>query len=332
MLSVWGILLVCLGHSGFTEPIIMDSLNGLHSWIYSFHMPLFFLISGYLFSLTNKSFVDIDPGKFLKKKVLRLLVPYVVLGTVIYGIKYVFSSFSHADRDWSVANFFKMFVAPGCEGSTMGYLWYVITLFVVFAIVVAFCIVRVDLKKIVWCVLVMLAAWTFFFMGPKVEWFNFMAVCQYLPYFVIGILYQRYEPKVQTIVDSGGQLSLIVLAALTLVPLFVSIPLPNWILMPMKAIIGIMMSVQLCNLLLKSDWVVNNIYPTSKYTYCIYLLSWFPQYAVKVGMMDIMHLHWAIAVASMFVAQLVVPVLVCMLVDKVDWLSKQKWIRLIIGY
>lgn len=53
LLPVWGILLVVLGHSGFEEPIIQNELSWLHSWIYSFHMPLFFLISGYLFSLTN---------------------------------------------------------------------------------------------------------------------------------------------------------------------------------------------------------------------------------------------------------------------------------------
>ena len=86
LLSVWGILLVVLGHSGFEEPIIKQELSGLHSWIYSFHMPLFFMISGYLFSLTNKNFVDIKPAKFMQKKVLRLLVPYLTIGTIVYLI------------------------------------------------------------------------------------------------------------------------------------------------------------------------------------------------------------------------------------------------------
>ena len=332
MLSVWGILLVCLGHSGFEEPIIRDSLSGLHSWIYSFHMPLFFLISGYLFSLTNKSFVDIDPGKFLKKKVLRLLVPYVVLGTVIYGIKYVFSSFSHADRDWSVGNFFKMFVAPSCEGSTMGYLWYVITLFVVFVLVVAMSKMRIDFKKVGWCIVVMAAAWVFAFMGPKVEWLNFKAVCNYLPYFLLGILYFRYESGIKRFVEWGGQLGLVVSIVLTIVLTIYALPLPGWTMVIMRALVGLLMSVQLCSMLLKSEWVQKYILPTSKYTYSIYLLSWFSQYAVKVALMDIMHIHWAIAVVAMFVAQVVVSIMVCMIVDKVEWLGNKKWLRLIIGY
>lgn len=43
LLSVWGILLVVLGHSGSEEPVIKQELSDLHSWIYSFHMPLFFI-------------------------------------------------------------------------------------------------------------------------------------------------------------------------------------------------------------------------------------------------------------------------------------------------
>ena len=35
LLSVWGILLVVLGHSGFEEPVIKHELAGLHTWIYS---------------------------------------------------------------------------------------------------------------------------------------------------------------------------------------------------------------------------------------------------------------------------------------------------------
>lgn len=158
LLSVWGILLVVIGHSGFNEPIVQENLGWLHSWVYSFHMPLFFMISGYLFSLTNKSFVDIDAGKFLWKKVLRLLVPYVTIGTVVYLIKFALSNLSYASRDYTLGNFLYMFIAPESPDSTMGYLWYIITLFVVFAIVVLLNKMRVDMKKTAWCVSVIVAA------------------------------------------------------------------------------------------------------------------------------------------------------------------------------
>ena len=72
LLSVWRIILVVLGHSGFEEPIIQQKLDLLHKWIYSFHMPLFFMISGYLFSYTNKDFTLTHPFTNVQ---LRNVVP-----------------------------------------------------------------------------------------------------------------------------------------------------------------------------------------------------------------------------------------------------------------
>lgn len=101
-LSIWGIILVVIGHSGFTSPDIANRLSIFHQWIYTFHMPLFFFISGYLYSLTNRSFQQIDNRRFIAKKFNRLLIPYFVLGVVIFIIKYVFANLSTADRIFSI--------------------------------------------------------------------------------------------------------------------------------------------------------------------------------------------------------------------------------------
>ena len=62
-----GIFLVVLGH--------VYRGNIIQNWIYSFHMPLFFIISGWLFGYKN-----IEPKDFLeitKKKVMTLMLPYI---------------------------------------------------------------------------------------------------------------------------------------------------------------------------------------------------------------------------------------------------------------
>ena len=64
-----GILLVFMGH------LVEVSWPGM--WAYSFHLPLFFFLSGYLFSVKT-SFRD-----FLKKKAKSILLPYVTMGLVI---------------------------------------------------------------------------------------------------------------------------------------------------------------------------------------------------------------------------------------------------------
>ena len=66
-----GILLVILGHSGL--PI------SINKWIYSFHMPLFFIISGILF--LNK---EISINELLNKIANRLLKPYIYFSILVY--------------------------------------------------------------------------------------------------------------------------------------------------------------------------------------------------------------------------------------------------------
>ena len=65
----FGILLVVLGH--------VSRSAGLVSWIFSFHMPLFFIISGMLFH--ERQFLD-----SFKKKVARLLIPYLFFGIATF--------------------------------------------------------------------------------------------------------------------------------------------------------------------------------------------------------------------------------------------------------
>lgn len=63
-----GIFLVVLGH--------VYRGNVVQNWLYSFHMPLFFFISGWLYN-GNKVFKS-GYITFIKKKARRFLVPYMV--------------------------------------------------------------------------------------------------------------------------------------------------------------------------------------------------------------------------------------------------------------
>lgn len=63
-----GILLVVFGHSAFPTPEV-------NQWISSFHMPLFFLLSGMLLSHTGAH--EKPLGTTLKKKARTILVPYL---------------------------------------------------------------------------------------------------------------------------------------------------------------------------------------------------------------------------------------------------------------
>mgnify|MGYP002623631565 CR=1 FL=1 len=77
------ILLVVVGHicqyyfgRGKYEP--------MYGFIYSFHMPLFFLLSGYVVGVTQKRIQSQTFRKWLGHKVQTLLVPFAVWGLFIY--------------------------------------------------------------------------------------------------------------------------------------------------------------------------------------------------------------------------------------------------------
>ncbi|MGB3511491.1 MAG: acyltransferase [Microcoleaceae cyanobacterium] len=78
-----GIFLVVLGHTirGLFNSSILDSsttVSAIDKWIYSFHMPLFFFISGlFIYRSTSKPLPD-----FLLKKLKVIVYPYILWSLV----------------------------------------------------------------------------------------------------------------------------------------------------------------------------------------------------------------------------------------------------------
>lgn len=113
-----GILLVVLGH-------IIPQESYLGGTIYSFHMPLFILLSG-VFASTCEKYKFID---YLKKSVSRLIVPYVVFTLIGIALNYIIV-------DWriyfSAATFKDVLI--NCNAyywQTTGALWFLVALFII---------------------------------------------------------------------------------------------------------------------------------------------------------------------------------------------------------
>ncbi len=71
ILKGFGIILMVLGHMWFGH-------FNYETYLYAFHMPLFFLISGYLFKAPE------NLGVSIRKKMRSLLVPYFVFGFIYF--------------------------------------------------------------------------------------------------------------------------------------------------------------------------------------------------------------------------------------------------------
>lgn len=123
-LKAWGILLVVVGHTPH------DFLP-LARWIYSFHMPLFFFISGYLRFGSR----DRRPGEFLAAKARSILVPYAAFWLVSM---LVFNNIQSLLETGHLAEFgmaqIEGFLLGGhylAEASNNFMLWYLQTFFIV---------------------------------------------------------------------------------------------------------------------------------------------------------------------------------------------------------
>ena len=119
-------LLVLLGHSfpdsayEYVSPVTRVA----HGSIYAFHMPLFFIISGYC--MTHILVDDtISLKEQIKKRVTRLIIPYFVYSIVAIVPKLILAPFMY--RVFDTGMIWKILIGESPSGT----LWYVYTLFVV---------------------------------------------------------------------------------------------------------------------------------------------------------------------------------------------------------
>lgn len=104
-----GIILVVIGHN------INDK-----TFIFTFHMPLFFLISGFLFSPKS-------PKTYLKKSAVRLLIPYVCFLLVI-SLPEICMGLYKADYGRLRSLFFRMLFGGEVLKGVYAVFWYVTVL------------------------------------------------------------------------------------------------------------------------------------------------------------------------------------------------------------
>ena len=140
-LRILAILLVVFGHctySEFAEPangrIALNDTPMLHETIYtfaqticgliySFHMPLFFALSGMCYALNEHSEYSLD--KFIWKKFDRLIIPFFLIGS-LYMIPVKYIAKFYPDFFLAEKAFFNF--------ELYGHLWFLVVLFEIFII------------------------------------------------------------------------------------------------------------------------------------------------------------------------------------------------------
>ena len=103
----------------------------VHDVIYTFHMPLFMFVSGYVYIATKKRSTY---GDFLLKKVRRLMVPYLTTSVMVIVIKLLTQGSMSVNNPVTIFSFVEMFYMP-----VAGYfLWFIWALWWMFVLVPLF--------------------------------------------------------------------------------------------------------------------------------------------------------------------------------------------------
>ena len=182
-----GIILVILGHSALFKGFnLLDKERYfiyyyITNFIYSFHMPLFFIIAGFL---SNKEY---KIKSFYISKIKRLLIPYIFVNIVDYIPRQLFSSFVNNSSNSLVKVIFYSGVAT----------WFVYTLFVMFLIfpVLDKYIFKKDKNYILFYFLLIINMLNLELFNVKI--FTLNRIIFYLTYFYFGYILKNYYEKIK---------------------------------------------------------------------------------------------------------------------------------------
>lgn len=319
-LQCFGILLVVLGHSGKDIPFLTN-------WIYSFHMPLFIFISGYLLDYTSKNGIDkIDVFNFINKKVKRLLIPYFVISSLAYVPKYLLGKFALRPLDLTFSNYVHGFLYPW--DNPIIFFWFLPTLFFIMIITIYFIKIFKDNIKMILLLSFIISILSKQFID--IEFLNIKGILNYFFFFILGITYKRYEKKIDEILNLKNISIFIILNIILLANCIANYEISSQLLYIFIAVTGILFSLSLEKIYSEKNYqFLNHLYGKS---YSIYLLSWFPQVFVRILGFQILEQDWYVVLPFSFIFGVYGPYLVNIFILRViKKNSKIKFLKILFG-
>lgn len=306
-----------LGHSFISHPIDIHNLPwcvSLHNWIYSFHMELFFLLSGCVYKC-------IDYKKYVSKKTDRILVPYLFFGSIAMllhssGSELINRSYSLSD---GIINLF-------LYGGSYWFLYTLYFLLLIYPIIER--ILRESWMEIGFAVICVLSVE--FLRLPVILTIN--RVIYYIPFFIMG----RYLVKLLQYEKAKSHWVNILLFITALIAFIVSDCLSE--IYPEVALIKyigafamiFVVYVPAHYLILLEDCgnriaclLDRFLSNCSKYSLQLYLFNGFILVAIRTAVVSLLHIHNPLVIVTSIVAgNLIITLLICNYVlPHIKWLS-----------
>lgn len=271
------ILLVLLGHSIIFFPINLLDYNWcsiLYDYIYYFHMPMFFLISGFCYS--KKKFKD----HFISK-VKRILIPYFAFSMLDLIPRYLFPSLINGNQD--ILTLLKQILLNG------GKIWFLYALFIMFMIYPLIEKIIKNKFSMIISIILLVVINSF----NITDMFLINKIVKFLPYFILGnYLKQIYSDK---ILKACGKPIIVITSIISfiLLGLLPSSSICSFI----KAIAGIVMTYSII-VSIKNIKIRKLLKNFGDYSLQLYLLNGFMLVPARVITVNVLHISNPLLIIS----------------------------------
>ncbi|MEI6127358.1 MAG: acyltransferase [Pseudomonadota bacterium] len=188
----WAIFLVVVGHSRLAFPVDFTQVwwgKLLHSYIYSFHMPLLFFVSGMFYGFSSpKTYRDLLCGK-----IKRLLIPYIVFSILAFAGKIFFNPLVNEKIGFGLGGILSAVLFRG------GFFWFLYVLFLIFLISPLFvrCAEKTNKMLILLLLIVISLLWKFIIPSAYASLFCFSNVFYFMVFFNIGYTAIKYYARLK---------------------------------------------------------------------------------------------------------------------------------------
>ena len=295
-LTGFAITLVVIGHAAVPGPEPAPTylpFMWLVDWIYTFHMPLFFAVSGYLLMhATLRAGTRAYPRyrAFLAGKARRLLAPYVIVSSLAFPVKVVMSRHAMHPLEPSLASYVENLLYPW--NNTIIFFWFLPTLFFLFALAPFTLRPEASRTRDGLTLAVGALLWAAFphenHEGPG-AFLNVAGVLHNFVFFFVGFAIRKVRPQLTWLARPSIGLVALALSLAT----FAAFGTTTWA-QPILVAAGMTFALGVASSPAR-PWLAR----LSDASFQIYLFSWFPQVLVRVVCGQWLALHgWGATVLS----------------------------------
>lgn len=310
ILQGWAMLWVVIGHAFLGKAGKGPEWeNRLFHFAYSFHMPLFMFVSGWLFYLTRLKLVNQTRGgqfwtysAILRDKALRLLLPGLVFSLISLVVKIVFPGEMARQVGLSLPELAHSYLYP--YDNAMRELWFIVTLFWMMLMSPIWkCVINKSWTM--WGTLVILVILHFW--HPSTDFLCIKRVFDYAIWFYLGLVICKIDAVERVLIRIPWA---------TLFAGVIIYVVGYYTYAFITTLGGIVFSLGIA--LLADRFLPKLFFTFRNYTYQIFLMGIFAQIAVKIVYRHI-NMPYLGAFLLCVAVGLYVPVVLAKIVEKINW-------------